>query len=343
MSTGAVYIKNDEIPTSKENYGNYYVDSDVLYYKDEYGNVRDILDFSGNKNYIYTVGNTTFSGTGNQDVDKLDADLDSWGVKTLFPAPNKYAFGWMSFNGVGYITGGIIITGGATYYADHDEYVDDTWTARTNLPTPNRRIESNAFIFNDYLASHVGGNGNPYVNDHDLYNRAENAWTSLTSYPSKINYNMKFNYMDYNIQVSGLINTTGATYTNNTTLDRYFYNTSTFNDIGDFYTSTYITHGNVNRYAGKGYSFAYAPWGGSYTVDSSEYDIWNNTWTSKTDTTGQSPRFQTANDYKHYMYIIKDQTDYDLVQRYDTFLDSFATMSNHNDNVYPYGSSSLNI
>lgn len=342
MTSGALYIKNDSIPTSKENYGNYYINSNVLYYQDEYGNIRDILDFSTNKNYIYTMGNNNLGGGGNHNSYKLIADTDTWESKTSYPSPNRYAMGMMSFNGIGYITGGIIITGGGTYYSDHDEYVDDTWTAKTNLPTPNRRLEANAFEYNNYLASHVGGNGNPYVNDHDLYNRYENTWTSLTAYSSKINYNMKYNYMDYNIQISGLINTTGATYINNTTVDRYFYQTATFNDIGDYPISCFLIHGNVNKYAGKGYSFGYNIWGGSYTIDSHEYDIWNNTWISKTDITGQSPRYSSISDYKHYMYIIKDATDLDKVQRYDTYLDSYSTMNNHTDNTYPY-TTTINI
>jgi len=78
----------------------------------------------------------------------------------------------------GYIFGG----GGSTTYSDTDEYTPDSWTSKTDIPSPARRylassaINSKAYIYCGYLSSSVGGQ------DCDEY--IVDSWTNKTDTPT---------------------------------------------------------------------------------------------------------------------------------------------------------------
>lgn len=92
-------------------------------------------------------------------------------------------------------TGAIYLFGGdddgPPTFQDTDQYDPDTWTSKTNMPTPGRSKPAAAnnggggtSTTAAFLMGGDGGNLAGYLTDNDRYQKTDDTWTSRTSIPS---------------------------------------------------------------------------------------------------------------------------------------------------------------
>ena len=63
-----------------------------------------------------------------------------------------------------------------------DEYVFDTWTNKTNMPSPARRYSS-AFTIGEFGFA-AGGNDGSNIQDTDKYDQIGDSWISVANIPT---------------------------------------------------------------------------------------------------------------------------------------------------------------
>jgi N-acetylneuraminic acid mutarotase len=136
----------------------------------------------GTKGYVFGGYNTSPLF----DTDEYDPALNSWASKTNLLSPGRYLHTAASASGRGHVFGGNEGTQGDGGSVQHtDDYYEDTWTRRLDMPTVKRQqfaattISGKIYIF---------GGTSTYLypfSDIDEYTPI-NTWVSKTSLPYNI-------------------------------------------------------------------------------------------------------------------------------------------------------------
>jgi hypothetical protein len=185
--------------------------------------------------------------------DEYDPSLNSWASKTNIASIRN------GLSGASIGSAGYAIAGQPSDLRDTEQYIPDTWTSKTDCPTPGRGGHL-ATTLNDKIYI-MGGYSGAALADNDEYD--PDSWTNKTNLPGG-----------------------GANLPYGFTIGSYTYNVGASNDLQEYSPDSYTSRTDCPAPTrGSGGSCAidskgYVAYGNTYIQDCDEYVV--DTWTGKT-------------------------------------------------------------
>lgn len=232
----------------------------------------------GGKGYFMGGNSNNAPVTYNLDNDEYAGGTDTWTSKTDMPSPERTSCGAFAISGIAYLCGGFGPSSGSAVLSDNDSYdpVGDSWTAKTDIPSPARRALCGAEI--ELLGYIFGGLDSAITRlaDTDEYDPGGNSWANKTDLPAPARSAASALQMNCSAYLTGALGNPALP-----TRDTDKYDPDTWSAMTDYPTpargeAAHGTNGCI------GYISGCTPTGSSTpTRDHDEYDP--DTWTNKTD------------------------------------------------------------